>query len=238
MINLDRSTDRLDALKVQFSRAGRNFRRFAAIAPDVIDTHPEFDNHRFRSLHNRPIRRGELGCALSHKRCLEIFLASDEEHCLVFEDDVCFDDQTFPAIEATLAWLEAHPGQRWHCINLSSPYPKRYRNIADIAGRRLRRSFQFPILMSAILWNREGAAEFLRDLNEQKLHRPVDDQLRYLMSRSGLGLSFDMPPVGLTYVTSVIGPEGAADRGTRNGWYDLKRRLPLYGWALWNTVRS
>jgi glycosyl transferase family 25 len=223
---------------VQFARAGRSFQRFAAIAPDVVETHPECDHRRFRSLHNRPIRRGELGCALSHKGCLEMFLASAEEHCLVFEDDVCFDDQTFATIDATLSWLAAHPEQRWHCINLSSAYSKRFRDIGDIAGRRLRRSYQFPILTSAILWNREGAEAFLRDLNAQKLYTPVDDQLRYLMSRTALGLSFDTPPVGLTHVASVIGPEGAAERSTRNGWRDLKRRLPVYGWALWNAARG
>lgn len=165
-----------------------------------------------------------------------MFLASEEDHCIIFEDDVLFNDQTFPTIDATLEWLAGNPSQPWHCINLSSTYSKRYRDIAEIAGHRLRRSFQFPILMSAILWNREGADAFLRDLNRQKLYTPIDDQLRYLMSRTALGLSFDIPPVGLSPVASDIDAGGRVMRRKRNGWHDLKRRVPYYSWSLWHRL--
>lgn len=239
-INLDRSVERLAALQAQFDRSGRTFDRFSAIEPSEVDTHPEFDNRRFRSLHNRAIRKGELGCALSHKRCLEKFLTSREEHCLIFEDDVSFDDNTFPTIDATMAWLAAHPNERWHCVNLSSTYRRRFRDLAEIRGRRLRRSWQFPLLTSALLWNRDGAKTFLDHLNAKLIHTPIDNQLRLMLSRSGFGLSFEKPPVGLGHFESVIAPEvgsGANFRSMRNSWYDLRRRLPVYGWAIWNNFR-
>lgn len=240
-INLERSTDRRAALEAQFDRVGRTFQRFPAIEPLEVETHPAFDARRFRSLHNRAILKGELGCALSHKRCLEMFLAGSESLCLVLEDDVRFDDSTFPTLDATVEWLAAHPDVRWHCINLSSAYRRRFRDLAEINGRRLRRSWQFPILASALLWNREGAAAFLAHLEATRIHTPVDNQLRAMLSRSGLGLSFDRPPVGLAHVESVIAPgTGPRSNGTslRNGWYDLRRRVPVYGWALWNSFRG
>lgn len=226
------------AVKDQFDRVGWHYERFRAIEPDEVDTHPEFDCKRFRRLHNRAIRKGELGCALSHKGCLETFLATDEDHCLVFEDDVCFDERTFPTILATVAWLDARRDVAWHCINLSSSHPKRYRDLAMIEGRMLRRSWQFPLLTSALLWNRQGAAAFLGFLTEHRIYTPVDNQLRHLLGRTARGLSFDSPPVGLTASVSEISAEGPADRGMRNGWYDLKRRLPIYAWALWHGLRS
>lgn len=238
VINLDRSTDRMEAVRAQFERCGWRYQRFSAVEPDEVETHPEFDCKRFRHLHNRPIRKGELGCALSHKRCLEKFLATNEQYCLVLEDDVCFDERTFPTIVATVKWLELRSDIRWHCVNLSSSYSKRCRDLSVIAGRTLRRSWQFPLLTSALLWNRSGAEAFLRNLNDQLIYTPVDNQLRYLMGRTGLGLSFDNAPVGLTFALSEIRAEGAADRGMRNGWYDVKRRLPVYAWALWHGLRS
>ncbi len=238
VINLDRSVDRMDAVKEQFARMGSPYERFNAIEPVGIETHPELDGKRFQGLHNRSISKGELGCALSHKRCLEKFLATEQDYCLVFEDDVCFDDQTFPCVIATVKWLELQSDVSWHCVNLSSSYLKRYRDLTDIGGRRLRRSWQFPIFSSALLWNREGATSFLAHLNEQLIHAPVDNQLRSLMGRTAKGLSFDKPPVGLTHGSSVIGPAGRADRRLRNDWHDLKRRVPIYAWALWHGLRS
>lgn len=240
-INLDRSVDRLAALREQFHRSGRQFDRFSAIEPSEVDTHPEFDDRHFRRIHNRGIRKGELGCALSHKRCLEKFLTTREEHCLIFEDDICFDAESFPTIDATIAWLAEHPNVRWHCINLSSSYRRRFRDLVGIRARRLRRSWQFPLLTSALLWNRAGAEAFLDHLNANLIYTPVDNQLRLMLSRSGLGLSYDRPPVGLSHFESVIAPDvgaGKNDLRLRNSWYDLRRRVPVYGWAIWNSFRG
>lgn len=238
VINLDRSTDRMSAMKRQLDRFGWVYERFSAIEPDQGDAHPELDSRRFRRLHNRSILKGELGCALSHKRCLQRFLSTDNAYCLVFEDDVRFDERSFPTILETLEWLENRSDVSWHCVNLSSSYSKRYRDLTTIAERRLRRSLQFPLLTSALLWNRTGAAAFLRYLDEQLIYTPVDNQLRYLMGRTAKGLSFDSPPVGLLTVASEIGHDGAGARRLRNGWHDLKRRLPVYAWALWHGLRS
>lgn len=38
-------------------------------------------------LYGRPLRRGEIGCALAHRECYRRLLASDSEWALVFEDD-------------------------------------------------------------------------------------------------------------------------------------------------------
>ncbi|WP_167852614.1 glycosyltransferase family 25 protein [Pseudotabrizicola sediminis] len=236
LINLDRSTERLASAKAQFDKVGWRFERVTAIVPDVVDSHPEFDPKRFRWLHRRMIQKGELGCALSHKRCLEKFLSTDEDHCIVFEDDICFDEQTRPTIQEALKWLDAHPDINWQCINLSSAYAKRYKDLTMIEGRKLRRSWQFPMLASALLWNRRGAAAFLSYLKQQLIFAPVDNQLRYLLARTGQGMSFDIPPVGLTYVKSDIGSDRVADGGTKNDWRNLQRRVPVYGWALWNSL--
>ena len=237
LINLDRSVERLAAVDDQFRRAGWPYERFRAIEPEVVENHPELDHRRFLRLHNRSIRRGELGCALSHKRCLEQFLATDEAYLVVFEDDVCLDERTFPTVLKTLEWLEMHCNADWHCINLSSGYAKRCRDLTMIEGRILRRSWQFPLLTSALLWNRKGAAAFLAHLNKGLIHTTVDNQLRAFLGRIGQGLSFDTPPVGLTQGPSEINPEGTRKKTTRNGWHDLKRRLPIYAWALWHQYR-
>lgn len=49
-----------------------------------------FDRKRFSWLYCRYPTPGEIGCTLSHRRCYETLLASDEEVALILEDDVSF----------------------------------------------------------------------------------------------------------------------------------------------------
>jgi glycosyl transferase family 25 len=60
---------------------------------------------------------GTIGCALSHIKTWKIFLESDCEFALVFEDDVCFEPKQ---LQDTVAELTMSPGS-WD-ICLFSPY--------------------------------------------------------------------------------------------------------------------
>lgn len=49
-----------------------------------------FDIEKFIHRYQRPPSRGEIGCTLSHRKCYEHLLATDEPHALILEDDVVF----------------------------------------------------------------------------------------------------------------------------------------------------
>ena len=47
-----------------------------------------FDENKFSKKYLRTIRRGELGCVLSHQKCYKDLLDSEDEISIVFEDDI------------------------------------------------------------------------------------------------------------------------------------------------------
>ena len=47
-----------------------------------------FDEKRFIRYFGKNIKRGEIGCALSHQKCYKDLIDSDDEVAIVFEDDI------------------------------------------------------------------------------------------------------------------------------------------------------
>ncbi|MBR7651417.1 glycosyltransferase family 25 protein [Brucella oryzae] len=90
VINLDRSTDRLKEIAEEFERVDVRFIRLSAVDGRALS--PE-DMERLTpatSLWPHAITPSELGCYLSHRKCLEIIANGKEEYGAVFEDDVSF----------------------------------------------------------------------------------------------------------------------------------------------------
>lgn len=56
---------------------------------------------------NRPLRKGQIGCAISHLRCWQVAWQSGKEFSLVFEDDAVVVDGFWEALPARLATLNA-----------------------------------------------------------------------------------------------------------------------------------
>ena len=87
LINLDRSRDRLEFMKSQFDRLGLEFERVEAVngralsqeeMASITDTSKEWPS----------LSPAEVGCFLSHRKCLEIIAAGEETFAAIFEDDV------------------------------------------------------------------------------------------------------------------------------------------------------
>lgn len=49
-----------------------------------------YDSEGARKFHNRDMSRGEIACALSHQSALKDFLTTEDECCMIVEDDVLF----------------------------------------------------------------------------------------------------------------------------------------------------
>lgn len=105
VINLDKSTDRLDLISAQLRRDNLSFERISAIdglklSEDQINdiTFPlnHFDSKvRF----TRALTNGEIGCFLSHRKCWETLVKSNQQWALILEDDI----QIAPKARAYLA---------------------------------------------------------------------------------------------------------------------------------------
>lgn len=83
IINLEQSTERLAQQQRQFSRLGLSFERLPAVS-----TH-DFNDEEYHQLAfsgQRPLKKAELACFLSHEKAWKYVLAENEP-CAILEDD-------------------------------------------------------------------------------------------------------------------------------------------------------
>ena len=100
LINLDRDADRLAAADAQLKGLGIAYERLSAVdarAMPLEEKRAAVNAFRWWCAIGRPVRDGEIGCALSHFKAWEA-MGADEAVC-VLEDDVVLD----PRFSETLA---------------------------------------------------------------------------------------------------------------------------------------
>ncbi|RVD55910.1 glycosyltransferase family 25 protein [Mesorhizobium sp. M2D.F.Ca.ET.185.01.1.1] len=81
VINLDRSTDRLDQVTSEFAGIGVAFERIAAV--DASTGALNFPTARH-------LTKPEIACFLSHRKCWQIIADGTDQYSAIFEDDVVF----------------------------------------------------------------------------------------------------------------------------------------------------
>jgi glycosyl transferase family 25 len=93
VINLARSTARLQSIANQLTAARIPFDRFEALDGGLIDPdrYPNFDQKLYEKRHGKAPTANEIACFMSHIGVMRAFLASDAKRCLVLEDDAVFE---------------------------------------------------------------------------------------------------------------------------------------------------
>tara|TARA_B110000503_G_C7153135_1_gene416071 strand:+ start:2285 stop:2980 length:696 start_codon:yes stop_codon:yes gene_type:complete len=92
VINLDRRPDRFIAFEKNFM--GTNF---------VVNRVPAVDGGHLPPNINSPLSSSQQACWLSHLKVIDMFIESEEEHCLVFEDDAVPSTRSMLEIEKTIS---------------------------------------------------------------------------------------------------------------------------------------
>ena len=88
VINLDRSKDRLEKMKIQFRELGLSFERVAAVDGSKLD---EAQYHSENTFY-KALQPNEMACYLSHVKCWHRILEDGVEHGIILEDDVAVDE--------------------------------------------------------------------------------------------------------------------------------------------------
>lgn len=88
LINLDRSRDRLEFMASQFEKHGLTFERVEAVDGRALSEEKLASYTQLSK--NWPIALGptEIGCFLSHRKCIEMAAKSEAAFSAIFEDDV------------------------------------------------------------------------------------------------------------------------------------------------------
>jgi glycosyl transferase, family 25 len=166
VINLDRSTARLERITKQFALAGLRFNRFPAI--DGCNIPQEFQTY-FQGCNLLP---GEIGCYASHLALWHL-VAERDQPALICEDDVLLPDDLGALLDDLLAALP----NGWDVVRLSSVAK---RGIVPIDGRLTgsRSLVQYsrePTNAGATLVSPGGARKLIEP---RAIRRPVDQDLR------------------------------------------------------------
>lgn len=237
VINLERSKDRLELIAKDLDSVGLQWERFEAIEPDsssVLDHHL-YRKKRANYLNERDLTRGEIGCFLSHLTALNNFLDGTKEYLLVLEDDVLVAPSAASDFLSLPKLFEGRLGSTWHCANLTVSYHKRFRPLFNFGTVQVRRAFYFPMLSSALFWNRHGARDFAQSVMRDGIYLPVDDQLRSHLAKTGLGLSLSRPLFELRSFSTTIALRPSSGRSSH--LVALRKKFPNYFHAFRNQLR-
>jgi glycosyl transferase family 25 len=99
LINLDKDIERLSAAKAQFKRLGITYERISAVyGKDLNLTERDNAVNKFRwwCAVGRPVRIGEIGCALSH---YSIYKQMRDVPFCILEDDVILDSRFMEVLD-------------------------------------------------------------------------------------------------------------------------------------------
>jgi glycosyl transferase family 25 len=173
VINLDRSTERMAAMRERLARLSLPWTRVPGVDGHTLDLSRCDDVHAagYRRLHGKELNMAEVGCYLSHLQALGQFLAGPSDMALVLEDDA-----DFPAdFELLLQRLLAVADQ-WDLVKLSSFHSGTPIRIADLSPPyALAVPLSRHMNANCILFNRRAAQILVDKLLPMRL--PYDHAL-------------------------------------------------------------
>lgn len=169
LINMQRSSDRLQAMSARFQALGMPFERIPAFDGATLTPEQIADFVRERPLEGsgdgfstgpRKWTASNIGCFLSHQAAWRIAADSDDAYTAIFEDDMHLSDAP-PALLCSTEWLPAGNS----IVRLEPSYNriKLDSKVADIGGRQLRlvrpSTYQhcWPVCAGALIISRDAA---------------------------------------------------------------------------------
>jgi len=238
LINLDRSPQRLADMLPRLEELGVAFERVPGVDGMAL-SEGEFAAQTRENRYYKPLRRGEVGCQLSHLKTLQSFLASDARYALVLEDDALFQPGFMDALRAAIALRdrEQEPVRQWDVLKLNR-HRRRHVDLAPLGeGHRLvEYGLSVPITTAAALWTRSAAETWVRMYRGTR--RPIDCDLQHPWE---YGLRIRSVHPAVVVQGNVASSMGSEKLVARNPWpklrYELKRMWPklrsfgdTYGW--------
>ncbi len=115
IINLDRAKDRWASVEQSFTGTKFDVCRVAAVDGSVLATPiAGYSEGMYRWFHGRPTSVGHVGCYFSHIKSLVAFLATEDEHALIVEDDVTLSGDFEEAVQSALRF-----SKHWNVLRLT-----------------------------------------------------------------------------------------------------------------------
>ncbi|MFS6537424.1 glycosyltransferase family 25 protein [Idiomarina loihiensis] len=181
LINLDRSTERLQRASEQIEKTGFKFERVPAVDGATLTDEKiaeVFDAETAKRRFQYDLTAGEIGCYLSHIKCWEKIINDNLDYAVILEDDLLLDRQ-FASVISTIPQLTSD----WHYLKLSCPFkPRPYKATETVMGDdnldvSLVNYKKSPTGTVAQVVSREGAKRLLA--KKPPFFRPIDIDLQW-----------------------------------------------------------
>lgn len=240
LINLDGSDARLTAATEALAAQGAAFTRIAGHdgrmqPPEDV---PEYNSDATRRYLGRDLNGGEVGCFLSHRKAVQAFHDSGAPYGLVLEDDMHPRSGAIALTQTLIDWQQTREAQDWQVANLGAQRMKIISAVGDVSAgtdtATVLRGHYFPMLGTALLWTRDGAAAFLK--NSLPIDCPFDVYTRRWLTAIDMGLTVSPALFTTTGATSDIDTSHKAKRrsyGERTRLYHLRRLRRMAVDRLW-----
>lgn len=176
VINLKRSVNRWNAMETQLNQLAIQAERVDAVDGRLLLPEEIAEKTRLHYKLGRKMAPGEVGCFLSHRKCWEALLQSNEKYALVMEDDLLLSERSSKFMQSDL-WIP----EECHLIQLfvfrkqkSFLCEKKELDLGD--GDKLWRPiFPTPVGAQAYIISREAAELALQ--HSQVMQLPSDEFL-------------------------------------------------------------
>lgn len=203
IINLDKSTDRMNNIKNNFNKYGIKFNRFPAIyGKNISETYIKNNvNFLCKSV---LCNYGTIGCASSHKTLWKQLIDSNEDFYIIFEDDIEINNKTFDIISKLIPFLNKKEFDidyiNLNCINFGYSIHKTEFKIDDYEFGKP----YIPLLCNSYIITKKGAQKLLDSINKTIYH--VDFEILMVIYLKKFNYySSNIPLVKLTMVDTTIG---------------------------------
>lgn len=115
VINLDAATDRWAFVQRSFQVSQLRLSRVSAIPMQELQfPHPDFSEKSYSLRHGRTHNRRETACYFSHLKAMRMFLATNESHAFIGEDDITLRADFDVALRAALRHARS-----WNILRLT-----------------------------------------------------------------------------------------------------------------------
>jgi len=185
VINLDRAKERWSRIHRQLLDLGVPHTRVEAIdGNDMALPAPHVHALQFQVMHGRRLHGAEIGCYFSHLLAMEQFLATEEDYCLILEDDAVLSPNIKSVIDAAIEL-----GDDWDILRLGSVNTGRWLAVADLtADATLGVGFTRLKGAAAYMVNRKAARVLRERLVPMRLPYDIVYDLEFFMGLKALGV--------------------------------------------------
>lgn len=171
LINLDRSPERLATMQAQFDKAGISFSRVSGVDGKLLSAEELAAVVDPVQRWVIPMPASEIGCFLSHKKCIELIACGTDEYGAIFEDDVTLSEDCANLLKQT-DWVPENADIIKMDTQDRLVVLEGAREIPDI-GRALARLFSKHLCCGGYIVSRKAAKLILTHMD--KISVPVDN---------------------------------------------------------------